>query len=166
VTQRTFVGFGFGPIQTGLMLLEAMASGNFDRSVVAEVDQALVDGVRGAGNAVTVNIAGRSGIRTVVLPNCLLYNPRVPADRTRMVDAIRESSELATAVPSVELYSAGGTASIAAMLAEGALDGRQRVIYTAENNNYAAEILHREIQKQATGHQVPCSVTSTKPIEA
>ena len=33
--QKTFVGFGFGPIQSGLFLLEAFRSGNFDRYVVA-----------------------------------------------------------------------------------------------------------------------------------
>ncbi len=155
MTQRTFVGFGFGPIQTGLMLHEALSSGSFDRAVVAEVDQALVEAVRGAGNEVTINIAGRSGIRRQVVSHCFLFNPRVPADRARIVEAIRGSSELATAVPSVDLYSAGGSASIAGMLAEGAADGRQRIVYTAENNNYAAEILLREIRKQAPGLDLP-----------
>jgi hypothetical protein len=48
----TFVGFGFGPIQTGLMLCEAIESGGFERFVIAEVDQDLVDGVRAAGNEI------------------------------------------------------------------------------------------------------------------
>jgi hypothetical protein len=100
---------------------------------------------------VTINVAGRDGIRAHVLRGCFLFNPRVPADRARIVEAIRGSSELATAVPSVELYSAGGPASIAAMLAEGASDGRQRIVYTAENNNYAAEILRREMLAKAPG---------------
>jgi len=148
----TFVGFGFGPIQTGLMLSEALASGSFDRAVVAEVDQGLVDAVRGAGNAVTVNVAGPGGIRAVVLSPCLLYNPRNAADRAEIVKAVAGASELATAVPSVDLYDAGGEASIAAIIAAGAADGRQRIIYTAENNNYAAEILREKVLARAGGN--------------
>jgi hypothetical protein len=57
----TFVGFGFGPIQTGLMLCEAAESGNFDRFVIAEVDQVLVDAVRAAGDVVTILSSGGFG---------------------------------------------------------------------------------------------------------
>ena len=39
---KKFVGFGFGPIQSGLMLLEAMKSGNFDTFTIVEVDPVLV----------------------------------------------------------------------------------------------------------------------------
>ncbi len=117
-----FVGFGFGPIQTGLMLYEAFASGSFDRAVVAEVDQGLVDAVRGAGNAVSVNIAGPNGIRAAVLSPCILYNPRVPADRAEIVKAVEQASEMATAVPSVDLYDAGAGASIASIIAAGTAD--------------------------------------------
>jgi len=46
---RTFVGFGFGPIQAGLFCLEAQQSGAFDRLVVAEVAPALVAALRRAG---------------------------------------------------------------------------------------------------------------------
>jgi len=145
----TFVGFGFGPIQTGLMLCEALESGNFERFVVVEVDQALVDAVRGSGDAVTINIAGETGIRRKNLPGIRLLNPRVGADRKEIVAAIGSASELATAIPSVELYGAGGDASVAALLAEGATDERARIIYTAENNNYAAELLMREIANRA-----------------
>lgn len=45
---RTFVGIGFGPIQSGLFLLEAHRSGNFDRLVVAEIVPEIVDAVRWA----------------------------------------------------------------------------------------------------------------------
>jgi mannitol-1-phosphate 5-dehydrogenase len=147
----TFVGFGFGPIQTGLMLLEAAESGRFGRFVVAEVDQGLVDAVRAAGSRASVNVAGRTGIRTRELRNIELYNPRVPADREHIVSAIADSSEMATAVPSVKIYGAGGEASIAAMIAAGARPGRQRILYTAENNNYAAEALQAEVEKLAPG---------------
>ena len=153
----TFVGFGFGPIQAGLMICEAFDSGNFDRFVVAEVDAALVDAVRGNRDAVTINIAGEAGIRRKDLPGVRLLNPRVGADRTELVDAIRAASELATAIPSVELYGAGGDASVAALLAEGAAVPRgfgaaaehARIIYAAENNNFAAELLMRQIIRRA-----------------
>ena len=145
----TFVGFGFGPIQTGLMLCEAAQSGNFDRLVIAEVDQVLVDAVRAAGDVVTINIAGPVGIRPQRLPGIRLCNPRVPADRERIVAAVRDARELATAIPSVSFYGAGGSSSIASLIAEGADIGVQRIVYTAENNNYAAELLREELLKNA-----------------
>ena len=147
--RSTFVGFGFGPIQTGLMLCEAVASGSFERFVVAEVDQGLVEAVRAASGSVAINVAGRGGISTKILPRLELFNPRVPEDRNAIVSAIRDSSELATAIPSVDFYAAGGDSSIASMIAEGAIDGRQRIVYTAENNNFAAEMLREAVMKSA-----------------
>ena len=145
----TFVGFGFGPIQTGLMLCEAAESGNFDRFVIAEVDQVLVDAVRAAGDVVTINIAGPVGIRPQRLPGIRLCNPRVSADRTLIVAAVRDARELATAIPSVSFYGAGGSSSIASLITDGADPGTQRIVYTAENNNYAAELLREELLKNA-----------------
>jgi hypothetical protein len=147
----TFVGFGFGPIQTGLLLSEAAESGGFDRFVVAEVDQGLVDAVRHAGNEVSINIAGKKGIRTRSLPSLELYNPHVTTDRESILSAIAEASEMGTAIPSVDYYSAGGDSSIAGMLARGMRPGRKSIVYTAENNNFAAEILGTEIRKSAAG---------------
>jgi hypothetical protein len=142
----TFVGFGFGPIQAGLLLYEAVQSGGFDRFVVAEVDPGLVDAVRAAGNEVAINIAGRDGIHTRRLPKVELCNPSDAWDRSILVDAIVEADELGTAVPSVSLYSTGGKASIAALLADGCRRGRRQIIYTAENDNFAAEILREQIR--------------------
>jgi mannitol-1-phosphate 5-dehydrogenase len=151
----TFVGFGFGPIQTGLMLFEAMESGSFSRFAIAEVDQGLVNAVRLAGDAISINIAGRDGIRTRRLSGIRLFNPRVTEDRKRLLSEIGDAAECATAIPSVDLYAAGGDASVAAALAEGASDGRRRIVYTAENNNYAAERLGEEIHKRVPGSQTP-----------
>ena len=151
----TFVGFGFGPIQTGLLLFEAVESRRFDRFVVAEVDQGLVDAVRAAGSEVAVNIAGRDGIQARRLSSIELYNPRAADDRAAIVLAIAESGELGTAIPSVEYYAAGGAASIAAMLAEGSRSARPRIVYTAENNNFAAEILGEKIRACAPGAEFP-----------
>lgn len=149
----TYVGFGFGPIQTGLLLFEAVESHRFDRFVVAEVDQVLVDAVRAAGNEVAVNIAGRDGIHTRRLPSLELFNPRVAEDREAVVSAIAESDELGTAIPSVDFYAAGGSSSIAALLALGARSDRPRIVYTAENNNYAAEKLSEKVHACAPGEE-------------
>jgi len=151
----TYVGFGFGPIQTGLLLYEAMRSGGFDRFVVAEVDQRLVDAVRAAGNEVVVNIAGRDGIRTGRIPSVELYNPRAAWDRSCLIEAIVDADEMGTAVPSVDLYAAGGPASIASLLAEGCRPGRKQIVYTAENNNFAAEILREQMVRTGIRSEFP-----------
>ena len=44
---HVFTGFGFGPIQGGLLVAEAFGSGNFERLVIAEIDGELVEAVRG-----------------------------------------------------------------------------------------------------------------------
>jgi mannitol-1-phosphate 5-dehydrogenase len=146
---RRFVGFGFGPIQAGLMLCEAQACGAFDDYVIAEVDARLVAAVRAAGGAVTVNVAGADGIRRLRLEGIRIFDPAVPADRAAVVEAVRGADELATAIPSVTLYGAGGRGSIAALLADGAGTGRPRVLYASENNNYAAHLLRAELEKLA-----------------
>ncbi len=148
---RTFVGFGFGPIQAGLMVCEAMDSGAFGRFVISEIDQSLVDAVRGAGNAVTINVAGPEGIRARRLAGIELLNPRVAGERKRIVEAAAVAEEMATAIPNVSLYSAGGETSVAALLAEAARGkARPRVIYAAENHNFAAELLREEILRLAS----------------
>ncbi len=143
------MGFGFGPIQTGLMLCEAAASGNFGSCTVAEVDARLVQAVRENGDAVCINVAHRDRVETIRLESLRLLNPRDPADRAALVEAVRQSDEMATAIPSVSFYAAGGDTSIAALIAEGAGPEKQRIVYTAENNNFAAEILREEVLKLA-----------------
>ncbi len=137
------------------MLCEAIESGSFARYTVAEVDQGLVDAVRANGSMVTINLAARDGIRANRLSGIRLCNPRVPADRAELVSAIRESEEMATAVPSVTLYSAGGDASIAALLADAADPQKQKVLYTAENDNFAAEKLSKELAARRPGRDLP-----------
>ena len=149
MADRTFLGFGFGAIQTGLMLYEAQASGNFRRFIVSEVDQTLVEAVRRNGNSVSVNIARRGGIEGARLPGIEIHNPLDADGRERISQGIREADEMATAIPSVSLYSAGGDDSIAALLAENVDTQRDRILYAAENNNYAAEILREEIAGRA-----------------
>ncbi|MCS6827589.1 MAG: hypothetical protein NZ553_13320 [Caldilinea sp.] len=142
---KSFVGFGFGPIQAGLFLTEAFASGAFERLVVAEVLPDIVAAVRRAGSF-TVNIGHVDHIRALTVAPVEIYNPAAAADRSRLVEAVAVAGELATALPSVAHYATAGETSVAAILAEGLLrkveiDGPPAVIYTAENHMRAAELL-------------------------
>ena len=150
--RKTFVGFGFGPIQSGLFLYEAYASGNFSRFVVAEIDRDLVRSVRRAGGRYTVNVARRDRIDATPLEGIELYDPSEPADREVLLEAVARSDEMATSLPSVRFYDAGGPAGVAALIAEG-LARRTAplptVLYAAENHNHAAELLRKDVLKHA-----------------
>ncbi len=143
---RTFVGFGFGPIQSGLFCYEAWRSGNFGRFVVAEVDADLVAAVRANGGAYLVNIARADRVDTVEVPDVELVNPRDPAGRATLIDAIASADELATCLPSIDFYTAGSP-SVVDLLAEGLSrrDDTPAVLYAAENHNHAAEALHQQL---------------------
>lgn len=149
--KRTFFGFGFGPIQSALFLFEAFMSGNFSRYVVAEIDADLVRAIRSNGGAYTINIARKGRTDRVTVNGVELLNPRDPADRPTIIDAIANADELATALPSVNFFDSGGQASVAAMLAEGLAARRDKpaIVYAAENHNHAAEILDAAVRKHA-----------------
>ena len=154
---KTFVGFGFGPIQSGLFLYEAYASGNFSHYVVAEIDAELVNAVRANGGAYTINIARKNRIDQVTVSGVELYDPRQRADRESLVEAITAADEMATALPSVNFYGSGGEAGVARTLAEGLGRrdaARPAIIYAAENHNHAAEILYEKL----TAHASPAAL--------
>ena len=140
---RCFVGFGFGPIQSGLFLYEAFRTGRFQRLVVAEVDERLVQSLRASGGRYHLNIAHAERIEKVVIDGIEAYNPRDPQDRAALLEAIASADELATALPSVDFYTRGEQMSVVSLLTEAfaGAPARQRVIYAAENNNHAAEVL-------------------------
>jgi mannitol-1-phosphate 5-dehydrogenase len=141
---RTFVGFGFGPIQSALFLLEAYRSKRFDRFVVAEVDPALVHAVRDHGGLYTVNIAHKNGIEPVTVEGVTLLNPAVASDRAALVEAIADADEVATALPSIAFYGRGVAQLIGEGLARRA-SAKPLLIYTAENHNHAAEALNEAL---------------------
>lgn len=150
---RTFVGFGFGPIQAGLFLYEAMRSGGFIRLVVAEILPELVNAVRTAQNSYFVNIAHSDRIERAPIGPIEIECPMVEADRRRLVQALAEAQEIATAVPSVQHYTAAGPASLHRLLAEGLRlklksNGPRAIIYAAENHNHAAEILQAAVREE------------------
>lgn len=151
---RTFTGFGFGAIQAGLFLYEAFRSGNFDRLVVAEVVPEVVESVRAAGGRFWVNVATDSGVEAREVKGVELLNPSVPEDRERLIEALCETEEAATALPSVRFYGAGGKAAVSDILAESSRrrlkrpGAKRMIIYTAENDNHAAEILEKSVSER------------------
>lgn len=159
-----FVGFGFGPIQSSLFAKEAFASGRFSRIVIAEVDQPLVNAVRSNGGCYTVNIAHPDRIDAVTIENVVLLNPNDPNDREKLSSVLIEATEIVTALPSVTFYDVGDESSVASLISEGIKNSRARgtLIYTAENNNHAAEILEKEIRKKVTTlDERPCQFLNT-----
>lgn len=145
MTDHTFVGFGFGPIQSALFVSEAFSSGNFKRIVVAEVDQALVDALRAKNGSYFVNVACSDGVEVVQIDNVELLNPTVDADRQALLEALTEATEIVTSLPSVSFYEKGVSALIAEGLKNSTAAGT--IIYTAENNNHAAEVLQASVGK-------------------
>jgi mannitol-1-phosphate/altronate dehydrogenase len=149
---KTLVCFGFGPIAAGLFVYEAWRSGHFNRLVVAEVDGDLVEAVRKAGGAYHVNIAGPDGIETCRIDGLELLNPNVAEDRLALLEALAASDEWATCLPSVDFYDRGSP-SVSDLLAEAMnlCPRTRRIVYTAENNNHAAEILIQRLAEKL-GH--------------
>ena len=147
---RTFVGIGFGPIQAGLFLYEAFRSGGFRRLVVGEVLADVVSAVREAQGQYAVNIAHSDGIEIAQVGPVEIENPAVEQDRRRIIEALADAAEIATAVPSVQFYVSSGPGSIHRLLADGlrkkaAESGPRAVVYAAENHNHAAEILETAV---------------------
>jgi mannitol-1-phosphate 5-dehydrogenase len=147
---RTFVGFGFGPIQAGLFLYEAFRSGNFGRLVVAEVVSHRVGALREAGGVFALNIAHSDRIETVMVGPVEIYDPACGQDRERLVEALAEAEEISTSVPSIHHYVCDGAASLHRKLSDGlrqkaVANGPRTVVYAAENDNRAAETLEAEV---------------------
>jgi mannitol-1-phosphate 5-dehydrogenase len=147
---RTFVGFGFGAIQSGLFLYEAFHSGEFRRLVVAEVMPEMVAAVKQEGGYFCVNIAHPDRVESARIGPIDIYNPNIEADRLDILAAIVEAEEIATAVPSVAFYVSDKVGSIHRLLADGLCQkvkqgGPRTVIYAAENHNHAAEILEAAV---------------------
>jgi mannitol-1-phosphate 5-dehydrogenase len=142
----TFLGIGFGPIQTGIFMLGAY-KGGFDRIVVADVDKSLVKALREDNGSVTISVAAGDRIYTENIQRIEIYNPQDNADLEKLVDAAADADEIATALPAVTFFK-----HIAPWLKQGfeKNPGRRRLIYAAENNNHAAELL-----EQAVGAKFP-----------
>ena len=150
MAEHVFTGFGFGPIQGGLFAKEAFQSGNFTRIVVAEVDAELVDIVRANKGSYYVNIAKSDGVEKLRVENVDLLNPNDTIDRQSLLDVLAQSTEIVTSLPSVNFYESGEVNSVVSLIAEGLNNSNAEatIIYTAENNNRAAEILEKAVDKK------------------
>jgi mannitol-1-phosphate 5-dehydrogenase len=140
---KTYVGFGFGPIQNALFLFEAYRSKNFSRFVVAEVDPALVKAIRENNGCYTINIARKDRIDQFKVIGVELYNPKDEKDYKTLVEAVSISDEMATALPSVSIFNLGDP-SVIDLITRGLARRKAplpTIIYAAENHNHAAEIL-------------------------
>jgi len=153
---KTYFGFGFGPIQNALFLYEAFRSNNFSRFVVSEVDQTMVDAIRRNHGKYVVNIARRDRIDQSVVEGVELYNPRVDTDLKKLLEALAVSDEMATALPSVKIFNLGSP-SVVDLLAQG-INQRSHdfptIVYTAENNNHAAEILSDLLKEKLSANKM------------
>ena len=150
--EHIFVGFGFGPIQAGLFAKEARESGRFSKIVVSEVDPVLVAALRGNGNRYALNVAHADGVKVVSIDGVELLNPADPADLQALKKTLAQATEVVTSLPSVAFFTRGGS-SVANLLAEGfaSHNASQAIVYTAENNNHAAEILEADVKAAASG---------------
>jgi mannitol-1-phosphate 5-dehydrogenase len=160
--KRTYVGFGFGAIQAGLLVYEAYRSGGFTRLVVAEV-MPVVDAVRRNGGRYGLNIATPDGIEQVTVEGIEIFNPRVPADREALVAAVAEAAEAGTALPSVRFYGQGAADDVVGILRAGLArkaqaGGPPLVVYTAENHNHAAEILGEALAGGGKAAEAPATL--------
>lgn len=145
LNKKTFLGFGLGAVQAGLMLHEAYRSSNFDRYVILEVNKDIINDVKKSGNSVVINTAGKNGIYKSTISGLEIYDPNNPNDHYSIESAIYQADEMATALPSINFYDLGEN-SIAHFLASNINPQKPQILYAAENNNYAAEILLEKIK--------------------
>jgi mannitol-1-phosphate 5-dehydrogenase len=144
--RHCLTGFGFGPIQAGLFVAEAFGSGRFDRIVISEIDAGLVDAIGRNRGRYSINVAHADRIETRHIDGVELLNPNDPADHARLSEALSQSTEIVTSLPSVSFYTAGDSRSVAARIADGLRNRSEpAIVYTAENNNHAAEILQDQV---------------------
>ena len=157
--EHVFCGFGFGPIQGGLFAAEAFQSGNFSRIVVAEIDRQLVEAVKANNGSYCVNVAKADGIESLKIDNVELLDPNIPQDRKLLTEVLSRSTEIVTCLPSVNFYESGGANSVASLIAKGLRQSEARgtIIYTAENNNHAAETLEKLVAG-TVGGSLPANV--------
>ena len=137
---KTFLGIGLGPIQTGIFL-DGAFRGGFDRLVIADVDAALIQAVRDNNGTIQINIASNTAVTTQTITGVEIYNPSVPDDLGKLIEAAAQADEVATALPSIAFFKYLGWVKTGfAQQPE-----RRRFVYAAENHNHAAEELENAI---------------------
>jgi len=161
---RTFVGFGFGPIQSALFLYEAYRSGHFTRFVIAEVEAALVQAVRSAGGRYTINIARPDRIEQATISGVELYDPAVPKTPAQSCRPSRRATSwpLPASVAFFDKCARPGGRALGDGLSLRTAP-RPTVIYAAENHNHAAELLREAVAKQLPPLRPPERPSSSTP---
>jgi mannitol-1-phosphate 5-dehydrogenase len=149
---RRFVGLGFGPIQAGLFAYEAQRTGDYAPPLVVDVRADLVAALRAADGRFVVNIAHADGVEAAVVGPVEAMDSRVAEERARIIAAIADADELATALPSVAFYRSEVPWSPHRLIAD-ALGRRTRseplIIFCAENHRGAAGLLEAAIRAEA-----------------
>jgi mannitol-1-phosphate 5-dehydrogenase len=162
MNEHVLVGFGFGPIQSGLFAAEAFKSGRFRRIVIAEVDPTLVEAIRANHGSYVVNVASFTGIKTERIDGVEIYNPAQENDCQELIKALSEATEIVTALPSVNFYDRGEH-SAAWLIGQGLKSSSQKavILYAAENNNHAAEILEEKVKFKQGASKVSVQFLNT-----
>ncbi len=95
-------------------------------------------------------MAKADSIEAVQVDNVELLNPKVEADKQILLEALAQSTEITTCLPSVNFYESGGANSVASLIADGLknITAKATLIYTAENYNQAAELLEKAVNKK------------------
>jgi mannitol-1-phosphate 5-dehydrogenase len=109
--------------------------------MILEVNDDLVKAIRNANCTININTATENGIIKSKISDFEIYNPQDVTDIKKIESAISQADEMATAIPSIDYYDHGGDYSIVNLLARNINPDKPQIIYAAENNNYAAEIL-------------------------
>lgn len=144
--KRTFVGFGFGAIQAGLFLYEAHISGNFDRLVIGYRRPEVIQAIRDNNGFIALNIAHQDHIETVQLGPIELYDVKDNHGQAKLIEALIEATEIATALSSVKDYESESNGSVHKLLARTfQAKQSQAIVYAAENDNHAAEKLRTAV---------------------
>ncbi|MHC4167596.1 MAG: mannitol dehydrogenase family protein, partial [Planctomycetota bacterium] len=124
------------------------------------------DAVRANNASYYVNVARSDGVEALKINDVELLDPNVAADREVLAEVLSQSTEIVTSLPSVTFYKAGGTNSVVSLIARGLEDSRAEatVIYTAENNNHAAEILENAViqRDRDLGHRIVSRASSPR----
>lgn len=137
---KTFLGVGLGPIQTSIFL-DGAFRGGLDRLVIADVDAALIHAIRTNGGTIQINIASNHAVTTETISGVEIYNPMVPDDLAKLIEAAALADEVATALPSIAFFKHLGWMKTGFEKQP----ERRRFVYAAENHNHAAEELEKAI---------------------
>ena len=100
-----------------------------------------------------MNVAHPDHVEIAEIGPLQIEDLRYESDRQRLVEAVAEAEEIATAVPSVQSYTSPSAGSIHRLLAQGlrrkaAAQGPRAIVYAAENHNHAAEILEARVLEE------------------